>query len=172
MVQLLPFTEQDIERLINWIDSPELLLQWAGHTFTYPLERKQILKHLQSANGNFPEMLIFKAADKNKNIVGHIELVRIDYTNQSASLARVFVSPVCRANGYGQEIVKRALEIGFDKLRLHRIDLRVFDFNKHAIKCYEKCGFKKEGLLRDARKSGDGYWSLYQMSILKQEWSR
>ncbi|MGA8943288.1 MAG: GNAT family protein [Thermoactinomyces sp.] len=66
-------------------------------------------------------------------------------------------------------MVKRALEIGFGKLQLHRIDLRVFDFNKPAIKCYESCGFKKEDLLRDARKRASNYWSLYQMSILEHE---
>ncbi|MGA8943289.1 MAG: hypothetical protein WB502_11350 [Thermoactinomyces sp.] len=41
MVKLLPFTEQDIERLINWIDSPDLLLQWAGPAFTYPLDKER-----------------------------------------------------------------------------------------------------------------------------------
>ncbi|MBA4601072.1 GNAT family N-acetyltransferase [Thermoactinomyces mirandus] len=171
MVQLLPFTEQDIERLISWIDTPDLLLQWAGPVFTFPLDRVQVLNHLNSANDKFPKSLIFKAMDDHRNkTVGHIELSRIDQLNQSASLARVFIAPACRGNGYGQEMVKKALEIGFNKLQLHRIDLRVFDFNKQAIKCYEKCGFKKEGLLRDARKCGNGYWSLYQMSILEQEW--
>ncbi|GGE20258.1 hypothetical protein GCM10011571_22770 [Marinithermofilum abyssi] len=62
------------------------------------------------------------------------------------------------------------MEVGFNELQLHRIDLRVFDFNRGAMKCYEKCGFKKEGVLRDARKSRNGYWSLYQMSILEDEW--
>lgn len=129
------------------------------------------MNHLKSAKGNFPESLIFKATDDSiQKTVGHIELIHIDQFNQSASLARVFVAPAYRGKGTGQEMVKKALEIGFKKLQLHRIDLRVFDFNKPAIKCYEKCGFKKEGLLRDARKWGNGYWSLYQMSILEQEW--
>ena len=48
--------------------------------------------------------------------------------------------------------------------------LGVFDFNTAAIKCYEKVGFKKEGLLRDARKNGNEYWNLIEMGILESEW--
>lgn len=60
--------------------------------------------------------------------------------------------------------------MGFTELGLHRIDLIVFDFNVSAIKCYEKAGFKTEGLKRDIRKMGDEFWSAYEMSILEDEW--
>jgi RimJ/RimL family protein N-acetyltransferase len=50
--------------------------------------------------------------------------------------------------------------------------VRLFDFNEAAIRCYEKCGFVKERLLRDARRVGNEYWSLYIMSILETEWGR
>ena len=53
---------------------------------------------------------------------------------------------------------------------LHRIDLRVFDFNQAAIAAYERVGFKKEGLLRDACKVGEAYWSAWVMSMLEDEW--
>lgn len=67
-------------------------------------------------------------------------------------------------------MVRKIVEIGFEQLGLHRIELVVFDFNEAAIRCYEKCGFVKEGLLRDARRVGNEYWSLYIMSILESEW--
>ena len=51
-----------------------------------------------------------------------------------------------------------------------KLRLGVFDFNTAAIKCYEKVGFKKEGLVRDARKNGDEYWNLIEMGILESEW--
>lgn len=50
--------------------------------------------------------------------------------------------------------------------------LGVFDFNTPAIHCYEKVGFVKEGMLRDARKNGDNYWNLIEMGILEDEWRR
>jgi RimJ/RimL family protein N-acetyltransferase len=41
------------------------------------------------------------------------------------------------------------LRLAFDKVGLHRLHLHVFDFNERAISCYEKCGFRREGMLRD-----------------------
>ncbi len=64
----------------------------------------------------------------------------------------------------------QVLKIGFDELGLHRLSLGVFDFNHAAIRCYEKSGFVKEGLLRDVRKVEGAYWSLIEMSILENEW--
>jgi RimJ/RimL family protein N-acetyltransferase len=67
-------------------------------------------------------------------------------------------------------MVRRVVQVGFERLRLHRIDLVVFDFNASAIACYERAGFLKEGCLREARRIGEEYWSLVQMSILETEW--
>ena len=67
-------------------------------------------------------------------------------------------------------MAKKIYKIGFNRLGPHRIDLVVFDFNHAAIRCYEKAGFRKEGHIREARKIGNEYWSLYQMSILEHEW--
>ncbi len=67
-------------------------------------------------------------------------------------------------------MIEEILKIAFKELNLHRVSLGVFDFNYSAIACYEKAGFIKEGLLRDARKTGNEYWSLWEMSILENEW--
>jgi len=63
---------------------------------------------------------------------------------------------------------------------LHRIDLGVWELNPGAIACYEKVGFKKEGLFRDFfRLEGEGaeeteneneYRNIFQMSLLEDEW--
>ncbi|MEP7355806.1 MAG: GNAT family protein, partial [Anaerolineales bacterium] len=58
----------------------------------------------------------------------------------------------------------------FEELALHRISLYVFDFNAAAIAAYEHAGLVKEGLLRDVRRVGDKFWSVYQMSMLEDEW--
>jgi RimJ/RimL family protein N-acetyltransferase len=63
-----------------------------------------------------------------------------------------------------------SLRVGFDEVGLHRIELLVFDFNLAAIACYEHAGLVKEGRLRDVRRMGDSYWSVYQMSMLEDEW--
>jgi RimJ/RimL family protein N-acetyltransferase len=64
----------------------------------------------------------------------------------------------------------REQNYGFEELRLHRIDLRVLDYNARALRAYEKCGFVREGLERESALV-DGTWhSDVIMSILEQEY--
>ena len=76
-----------------------------------------------------------------------------------------------RNKGYGTQLIKEILKVGFVRYSLHRIDLVVFDFNKSAIRSYKNAGFKEEGLLRDSRKINNEYWSLLNMSILVDEYN-
>lgn len=172
MVELQPFTEADWPTLIGWIDSPEFMMQWGGPAFSYPLDAAQLEPLLRAAAAKEPEVLLFKAVDsEDRQTVGHIQLLAIDRANRSARIGRVLVGPPhLRGRGIGTQMIRALLHIAFARLGLHRIDLYVFDFNYGAIACYEKSGFRRKGVLRDARKVGDAYWSLVEMSILEEEW--
>jgi RimJ/RimL family protein N-acetyltransferase len=171
LVHLEPFSEADFDRLIAWIPTGEFLLQWAGPLFTFPLNRPQLEKYLEACRESPPARLTFRGVNtENGGVVGHVELGEIDLRNRSARLARVLVGPEnLRGKGFGRQLVHLALKVAFEKLRLHRVDLFVFDFNKPAIRCYEGLGFHHEGLLREARKHGDTYWNVCVMSLLEHE---
>jgi len=172
MIELQYFQRSDFQQLIDWIDSPQTLLQWGGPAFKYPLTFDQLEDYMKHTNSNNASVLIYKVIDRaTSDIVGHISLGQIDKKNKSARVGKVLVGDTnARGKGYGQQMIKAILHIAFDDLDLHRVSLGVFDFNVPAILCYEKAGFIKEGLRRDARKNGDTYWSLWEMSILENEW--
>lgn len=172
MVELKYFERSDFKQLINWIDSPAFLLQWGGPGFGYPLNDTQLEKYIENANNENAETMVYKVIDNETgDTIGHISLGKIDRKNKSARVGKVLVGDKnTRGKGIGQQMIKEILKIAFDELQLHRVSLGVFDFNVSAITCYEKAGFIKEGLLRDSRKNGDEYWSLWEMSILENEW--
>lgn len=171
-IELKPFERTDFSRLIGWVQTPEFLLQWAGPIFHYPLDEPQLDIYLRRSQEDPPLRKIYKALNvADRRVLGHIELNDIDLKNRAATICRVLLGePSERGKGIGLQMVRKVLEIGFDQVGLHRIDLLVFDFNLPAVKCYEKAGFVKEGHIRQARKIGNEYWSLYQMSILEPEW--
>lgn len=172
-IKLEPFAATDIDQLIAWIPSAEFLLQWAGSAFRFPLDRAQLMRHLAKGEKPDPDRLIFKAMDpRTYGTVGHGELGGIDRRNRSASIARVLVGPPhLRGQGLGEQIISGLLVVAFQKMSLHRVSLNVFDFNSAAIRCYEKVGFKQEGMLREARRHGDEYWNVCVMSILEHEFA-
>lgn len=172
MIELKFFDRSDFQQLINWIETPEFLLQWGGPNFSFPLNEQQLENYLKDANKDNSNTLVYSVIDKETgNVIGHISLGNIDRKNKSARVGKVLVGDKnVRRKGIGQQMMTEILKVAFDELALHRVSLGVFDFNVSAITCYEKVGFIKEGLLRDSRKIGDEYWSLWEMSILEYEW--
>ena len=173
MIELQYFTQDDFDQLIRWVDSEKFLMQWAGPSFNYPLDKSQLSEYLRGANDDQTDKLIYKVVHTETGaMIGHISLVRIDRENHSARIGRVLVGDQSyQGQGICRQMIERIVKIAFEDLELHRVSLGVFDFNSAAISCYQKAGFKKEGLLRDYRKVGDEYWSLWEMSLLEHEWS-
>ena len=174
MVKLEYFGKDDFKQLIEWINSEHLLINWAGSLFRYPLTEESLEWYIEDTNNiETSDVFVYKAVDTETNkTVGHISLGGISTKNKSARISRVLVG-TGRGKGYCKDMVSGVLKVGFEDLKLHRISLGVYDFNHAAIRCYENCGFVKEGLFRDVLKYDDNaYWSLLEMSILEEEWRR
>ncbi|QIX60384.1 GNAT family N-acetyltransferase [Hymenobacter sp. BT18] len=172
MIELQPFTEADFPQLIAWIDNERLLKEWSGGLFSFPLTAEKLHWYIEGTNDpQHSDAFVYKAVDTSTGqTIGHISLGSLSETNKAARLTRVLVGDAARGRGYCQAMIKAALAIGFDELKLHRISLGVYDFNQSAIGCYKRAGFQQEGILRDVVRYEDGYWSLVEMGILEPEW--
>lgn len=171
-IKLEKFNYDDIPQLISWIPNKEFLLQWAGPSYTLELLEKQLQSDIDIMLQDEPKSMMFnaKVIESNES-VGHIQLLWIDKVNMSARIGRVLVGKEeYRNKGIGLEMINATLNIAFNELNLHRVDLGVFDFNLSAIECYKKAGFIVEGSLRECRKMNEEYWSMLNMSILENEY--
>ncbi len=93
----------------------------------------------------------------------------IDWPNRAAEIGIYIGEPEKLGKGYGTEAMELLLAFCFNELNLHRVFLRVFDFNGRAIESYRKCGFKEEGRLREAFFREGHYHDIVVMSILEEE---
>jgi RimJ/RimL family protein N-acetyltransferase len=64
------------------------------------------------------------------------------------------------------------LRYAFDELGLRRVQLYVDEDNLRAIRCYEKCGFGREGLLRSYRLREGKPVNEIVMAALREEFER
>ena len=172
MIRLEYFTRSDFEQLITWIDNEEILMNWAGGLFSFPLKPKSLEWYIEGVNDmDTSEAFVYKAIEEETgNIVGHISLGGISKKNKAGRITRVLVDPGQQGKGYCRQMVSAILKIGFNDLKLHRIALGVYDFNKAAISCYKKAGLVIEGTNRDCLLFKGQWWSLTEMSILETEW--
>jgi RimJ/RimL family protein N-acetyltransferase len=72
--------------------------------------------------------------------------------------------------GIGTEATRLVLRFGFEELHLHRIELRVVEYNVRAIRSYEKAGFVKEGMERETVFLDGQWFSDVRMAILEHEY--
>ena len=174
MIKLEYFSKEDFSLLMEWMNSEHLITNWAGSLFRYPLTEDSLDWYISETNDlHSSDAFIYKAVSTiTGHTVGHISLGSVSTKNRSGRISRVLVGNTSeRGKGICSGMISAVLKIGFEEMKLHRISLGVYDFNHAAIRCYEKCGFKKEGLMRDVLRYDDGsYWSLLEMSILEDEW--
>ena len=72
--------------------------------------------------------------------------------------------------GYGTEATTRAVQIGFEELRLHKVQLRIAIGNTRSEHIAEELGFVREGVLRDEVKVGNQWLDHSVWSLLVEEW--
>jgi RimJ/RimL family protein N-acetyltransferase len=109
-------------------------------------------------------------AEPDGRFVGHIRLTFVAQKDGHARLAIGIFDRRFWSHGYGTEAIRLILRYGFEALGLHRVDLFVLEINHRAIRSYEKCGFRREAVLRETIKI-DGVWrNDLLMSILEDEY--
>lgn len=104
--------------------------------------------------------------------IGEARLHHLDRENSRARYAIGIFDPAAWGKGFGTEATRLVLGHAFDVLGLHRVDLRVLDFNRRAIAAYEKCGFVREGVERDGAFIAGEWQTDVIMSILEPEYRR
>jgi len=174
MIKLSLIEKEDLIKIVEWNanKSADDLLQWAGPVFSYPLTLGQVENYyLNEAKRENPNVLIYKIIlTETEEIIGTIEVRDIDEEKKIGRVGRFLIgSEDIRGKGIGTKALKEAVRIGFEDLKFNKITLGVFDFNESAIRCYEKVGFVKVKFTKNARKSSNGYWNLYEMAISKEE---
>lgn len=173
MIRLEYFEAKDFEQLINWINTEELLTNWAGSLFSFPLTQASMQWYLSGTNDmENSDALVYRVVeDETGEVVGHISLGGISRKNRSARISRVLIGDAKhKGKGYCKQMIQAVLKIGFEEMKLHRISLGVYDYNLSALKCYQSAGFKIEGTMRDILLYNDKWWSLIEMGILEDEW--
>ncbi|WP_019421288.1 GNAT family N-acetyltransferase [Paenibacillus sp. OSY-SE] len=132
--------------------------------------KEQVIRYIEGKTQDSSGMLLLIALCETNEVIGDIELQDIDGINRSANIRIAIGGSAHQGKGYGSEAIGLLLEYAFGTLQLHRIELNVFAFNKRAIHVYEKAGFKREGVQRDALYYDHKYHDSIIMSILEDEY--
>jgi RimJ/RimL family protein N-acetyltransferase len=82
-------------------------------------------------------------------VIGIVALRGINYQSKVAETG-FWIGIDFWGEGLATEAVRLALDFGFKELQLHRVNAWTAEENMGSRRVMEKCGFKSEGVMRDA----------------------
>lgn len=164
---LSPPIVEDAERYAEWDNDLETTMLLGSEVYqiiTAEREREWILEGVKRSD---PVFSIIELGGE--RLMGRGMLFDIDRVNRTAMLGIVIGEKECWNQGYGEDATRLLLDFGFNLLNLNSVMLGVFAFNRRAIRCYQKVGFKEIGRRRQARLVGGKKYDAVLMDILAEE---
>lgn len=166
---LRPLTEADVPLLARWFFDPEVV-HWLQLSEDPPQ-----LRSLEAVRERFvrmrddPSVRVWRIDTADGKPIGQIELVNIHRLQKRAEMHVCIGEKNFQNGGYGTDAIRQFLRLAFDELNLRRIYATPDEDNVRAIKCFEKCGFKKEGILRAHRLRYGKPINMMMMGVLREE---
>jgi RimJ/RimL family protein N-acetyltransferase len=159
MIELRPFTENDFATLKSWIHSEEELVQFAGPIFTFPLTDEQLSNYIKMTDKH-PFKVVLTSTNET---IGHCEL---NFENGNNRLSRILVgTKELRGQKIGEQIVRKMVDLLFQDPKVNEVDLNAFEWNKGAVRCYEKVGFEINHEKTDKFPVNGKVWTRLNMSL-------
>lgn len=165
-VILRPIKLSDTPRFVEWLADSKVNQYTTRKRITLKEEKKWI-KSLARKKDE-----IHWAIDTKDNI--HIGSVGLEIRRQDkkADFDILIGDKSYWGKGYGFDVACLVMNYAFRKLRLHRVYLNVYSYNKRAIGLYKNLGFKVEGIGRESVYYKNKFYDQFYMGILRKEWRK
>lgn len=159
---------RDVDDRVRWINDPAVN-RYLGMR-PQQLSREEVRKYLESCAAAATDPVEFAAETLEGRHIGGTTLRNFNQIARSAEFAICIGEPEFHGKGYGTEVTRLMIEVGFAGFNLNRIYLTAWEGNAGAVRAYEKAGFVKEGLLRDYAFANGRYHNAFLMAILRRDY--
>ena len=165
-ITLRKIQESDLPNFVRWMNDPEVVQFLAGEVGQNTLDLEQ-QRYAKSIEPDFRDW--YRSVEVDGKHIGRIG-IKLDAAGKIGDLGMAIGEKDYWGKGYGTAMVAAALRAGFGELGLNRVHLEVFVNNPRAIRCYEKCGLRHEGLHRQVRLKAGKWIDVISMAILREDW--
>ena len=171
-VRLRPVGEDDLPSLLEWLNDPEIN-RWLALPQGPPDSLEAEHRWLVAINED-PSQIAWSIETKDGILLGDLVLHLSQVHPESDQLGMFIGSKERWSQGLGTDAVTTLLAHAFDSMGLHRVYLQVDAENARAHRCFEKSGFRREGLVQEFRRrwGDDRFVDGLLMAVLSDEFER
>jgi len=167
-VRLRAIEREDIPTFVRWFNDPEIRSYLLMYRPMSMAAEERWFEGLADRTDDFAFAVEALIGEQWVHI-GNVGLHNMDWKNSHCTFGIALGEKQYWSQGYGTKAAKTILRYAFNELNLHRVELEVFAYNKRAIRCYEKAGFRHEGTRRQSRFHDGQYHDALRMGILREE---
>lgn len=164
-IYLRLMTYDDTENIVRWRNSESVRKNFIYQGLFTKESHENWIKTMVET-GKVVQMMICEIGTD--RAVGSVYVRDIDATHNKGEYGIFIGESEARGKGYGSAAARLMIKYCFEKLRLHRLFLRVYAENLQAIRSYEKAGFVKEAHLRDDVCIEGKYRDIILMGIINE----
>lgn len=167
-VKLRAIEPEDQELLRDMVNNPAIETLVVGHSF--PVSKRQQKNWSEGALTDSNNIrLIIETAEE--GAIGFANIVNIDWKNRAAFHGIKIAKKSMESKGIGTDTVMAVMRYAFDELQLNRLDTTILSHNQASIRLYTgKCGWKTEGVKKEAIFKNGQYHDLNIVGILKSQY--
>jgi RimJ/RimL family protein N-acetyltransferase len=162
----------DLPAIHRWMNDPGLWILQGGRPRLLPEEASERWFEVELDKTDPFDGRTLAICDLDGAILGTITFGRVDQMDRACEIGLYLGEPGNRNRGLGTAAIRLAVAYLFDQLGLNRIWLQVHSDNALALRCYEKVGFVREGVLRQSRFFNGRFHDFVVMSVLAGEWKK
>lgn len=153
--------------LLSLINDPDTEMMLGGSS--WPVSESDQLKWFEHQEHSRDVLRCIVALQNDGRALGTIILSDIDQKNATGHIHIKMLKDGGRGRGYGTDAVKTMVRYAFEELRLNCIYANILAYNDASIKLFERCGFKKDGVLRQRVYKKGKFVDMLAYSILITE---
>ena len=170
-VRLRAMECNDLPLFVTWLNDAEVRENISVYIPLSMTQEEDWFKRINQLPVEEQPLAIEVLQGEEWRVIGNTTFIKMDMHNRSAEVGILIGDKQYWGQGYGTDAMRLMLRHAFNHLNLNRVYLNVYETNLRGIRCYEKCGYKLEGRMRQAQFLNGKYIDLLWMSILKDEWS-
>lgn len=166
-VLLRAIETNDNKMLLSLINDPDTEMMLGGSS--WPVSEVEQLKWFEKLERSRDVLRCIVALKADGKAVGTIILSDIDQKNGTGHIHIKMSKDGGRGKGYATDSINTLVQYAFDELRLNCIYANILSYNDISVKLFEKCGFKRDGVLRARIYKKGEYIDLYSYSRLAKD---
>jgi RimJ/RimL family protein N-acetyltransferase len=162
-IGLCPFDGAFWQVGLHWYNDVEIISMTSDDP--NPLTDEQF-RTMMRLDLDHAQSVVMGVVNEERKPIGVGMLRHVDDLHRSCELHITIGEKDHWGRGYGTEAIRMMRDYAFNELGLHRVISTPFRHNLRMVRSLEKCGFEREGVLRDALWIGGKFTDVVIMAVL------